>query len=47
MEDEERLALKRACDGFIGPESRSDYVVGGRLALDARIRGEEERRVSR
>ena len=48
MEDEERLALKRGCAmASLARESRSDYVVGGRLALDARIRGEEERRVLR
>ena len=42
MEGEDELALKRGCAmASLARESRGDYVVGGRHALDARIRGEE------
>ena len=42
MEDEEALALKRGCAmASLARQSRSDYVVGGRQALDSRIQGEK------
>ena len=42
MEGEDELALKRGwAMASLARESRGDYVVGGRHALDARIRGEE------
>ena len=48
MEGEQELALKRGCAmASLARESRGDYVIGGKQALDARMQGEVSRGLCR